>query len=597
MPCPSPTVARRCYRLALAGLLLLAAAGAEAQAYGQWSWDASAEAVGRGYRNSLGGVSAGRSDETELGFDLGVNGFILHPAVVRLRLSGELAFSSYASTREVDQLRWGLGGSLNVLPQGRTPLSVYGSRHVYDFTKLAADDPLNLLGIPESTWTLGGRLRLRSGPLRGSRFGFDHTVTGYRQGEASRDSLYEDAFGEWARSSSTRDHRLYVERRVQDYATVDFRTEDLTLNYDLRARLGPRWRWEMFANGLHRNLDYAAQSSDYESGRTSQRFILETARRRTLELSYDGGVARGGKATNQSHLLQARYRFWPRQDLLLGPFVGWGWQVSPAYAAQLPQIGISANWNRRLGSLDASSNGAVSWVGILSDGPGQSALGLSLGASLGQGEDTGLRRDLDLSWASNRVRVEGDATRELPDLGTSLAGSLTEDLLSGRLTLRHRWSRLQLFSYTDASRRTGNLPGGARTPPYENLAETLQLSGSRVTLTGGVSASRVRSASPQEVSAWYAALTWRPVRLIGLTGSYRRDRRDLTEAPSLDGRRWEAQADLRIGDFVLRGQAFETRESSSVVERTNRGLIVSLTRAFFGWLPFVTGAPQGGTIQ
>ncbi len=594
---PLPPAARRALRLGLSSVFALWGAGLQAQAYGQWSWDASAGVTGRHYRNLLDRVQVSRDDETDFGFELGLNGFILHPAVAQLRLSGDLAFSSYSSTRSVDQWRWGLGGSLNVLPYGNTPLSVYGNRQVYDFTHLTEDDPLNLLGIPDSAWTLGSRLRLRSGLLRGTRLGFDHTETSFVGTQQGKTSLYEIAFGEWSRSSRTVDQRLYLERLVQDYATVGYRTRDLRLNYDLRAVLSPRWRWEMFATGLHRGLDYSEDSDTYDSGRTSQRFILEAGQRRTLELAYEGGLGRDSSHTEQTHLVQSRYRFWPKPDLLVGPFVGWGVQLSDGRTTSLPQAGVSSTWSRRLGSLDFSTNGTVSGLWVSGNGPASSALGLGLGATLGQGEETGLRRDLELAWARNRVRVAGDTVSNLPDLGVSLGGSSTEDLLTGRLTLRRRWRGLGLHSFTDGSRREGRLGAGAQPPLYDTLSETLQLTSSRLTLTGSLSGSRVRRPTEQSLSSWYASLTWRPLRSALLTGSYRRDRRELTLAPRLDGERWEAQADLRVGAFILRGLAFESHERSEVVERTNRGLIVSLARNFAGWLPIVTGPPAGGSIQ
>ena len=97
---------------------------------------------------------------------------------------------------------------------------------------------------------------------------------------------------------------------------------------------------------------------------------------------------------------------------------------------------------------------------------------------------------------------------------------------------------------------------------------------------------------------WAATLTLRPARRLSLAASYRADLRSLALAPDVDAERVEASADLAVGAFVLTGQGFQTTETpQDGPERRNRGVVVTLSRRFGGWLPVVTGLPDGGVIR
>ena len=579
-------------------LLVAAAPTAGAQRYGQWWWDASAGLTRRQYRNLLDGASLGTRDERDLDLGLRVNGFLLHPALLRFRLGLEASLSSYKARTRLDTRRFGLAGNVNVTPYGAYPLSLYGGRQLYDYSKLTEDDPLNLLGVPDAAWSVGGRLRLRRGVLRGTRLAYDRTSLGFVGDGAFGRSLREDALVEWDRSGRRFERRAHLDRRRQDYGVVDFRQRDWTATYDQRGPLDPRWRWEMFATGLHRDLTYGTSHSPIDSLRTSQRLIQTGERRDVLDLSYEGGFTRGGGASFQSHLLAGRYRLRRGPEWVVAPFAGYGFQQSGGLRAHVPSAGASATWTRRRGAFDLSLTGGAGYLLLLpTSGGSDSALGLDFGASLGHGDETRLRTELDLAWTSNRLRRAGESVADLPDLGASLGGTGTEDLFSGRLALRRRWRQFSLYSLSEGTRRDLRARLGTPAARLENLSETLQLGAPRVTLTGNLSGARVGGGTPQSLHSWYAALSWRPLRLVSLTGSYRADRRTLTLAPSLRGRRYEAQADVRVGAFVLRGQVFDTTEQSAELERVNRGFVFSLSRQFAGWLPIVTGPPEGGVIR
>ncbi len=600
-PCGRPSggrcgqALRSVRRLAL-GVLVIGSLPAGAQRYGQWWWEGSTALTRRHYENRPDAAPSGSIDERDLDLSLGVNGFILHPELARFRVGLEASLSSYNARRQLDARRWGADCNLSLVPRGAYPLSLYASRRRYDYSKLTQDDPLDLLGAPESAWSAGGRLRLRRGALRGARLGYDRTSLGFVS--AARDaSRREHAFVEWDRSSRRFERRAHLDRRTQDFGVVDFRLRDWTATYDQRGPLDPRWRWEMFATGIHRSLDYRASASAFQSVRTSQRLLRAGERDSLLELSYEGGLSRGSGLASQGHLLLGRYRLRPRPAWTLAPYAGYGLQRGEGRHAHAPQFGLAATWRRRAGAFDLSSSGALGYLALLHGGGSDSTLTVDFGLGVGQGGDSGLRRELDLSWARARLRLAGESLPGLPDLGASLAGTGTEGLLSGRLTLQRRWRSWSLSAVSEAARRDLSAVLSPQAARVESWSETLQLGASRLTLTGNLARSRVRGATPQTLDSWYAALSWRPARLLSLQGSYRSDLREPNLAPDVRGRRYEALADAFVGAFVVRGQAFETRERSGVASRLDRGFVFSVSRRFAGWLPFVTGPPEGGVIR
>jgi hypothetical protein len=251
----------------------------------------------------------------------------------------------------------------------------------------------------------------------------------------------------------------------------------------------------------------------------------------------------------------------------------------------------------------------VAWL-QRDSGPGDSSLSLGLGASVGHGDERRLRSEVETSWARNRLRRAGEPIEGLPDLGVGLAGVGTENDLRGRLTLRRRFgSSISVYGYGEASRRElsgladpavreGTAAPALGPATVDVLTGTMQVTTRRLTASGNLGTSRVETTPSQEVWFWAASLTMRPVRRLALDGSYRVDHRDFVLAPGIDARRVEGTAQLDLGAFLLKAQAFETTETpAGRPERRNRGVSLSLVRRFGGWLPIVTGAPSGGTIQ
>ncbi|HEX9187862.1 MAG TPA: hypothetical protein VGB87_12350 [Vicinamibacteria bacterium] len=578
---------------------LLAGGPASAQQYGQWSWEGALGGTARSYRNSLDLAPTLSDDELGAELALGLNGFLGHPAVGRFGLLGTAGLIDYQGVRSLDSRRWGANSNLSLLPQSRFPLTLYASRQAYRYSQITQDDPLYLSGIPETSLGLGGRFRMRAGPLNGTLLGYDRSNVTYREAEDAS-ALQETAFADWSRGGRTFDQHLRLAHQRQDFGLVDYSIRDLTGNFDQVARLGGGWRWELFAYGVRRELDYAGVRSQLDNARTSQRFIDVMSPRATLELSYDGGLSRGEDADFQSHTGLARLQLRPSPEWTFTPYGGYGIQIAGGTRLRAPQAGLSAAWARAKGALDVvvTEGVGVAWLQV-EGGPQDTSLSLSVGATVGHGEERGLRKEVEASWARNQLRRAGDPIEGLPDLGIGLAGVGTEDSLRGRLTLRRRiGTSASLYGYGEASRRELSGTVGAAAPSVDTLTGTLQIAGRRASAAANVGTSRVGAPSTQEVRFWAATLTLRPLRRLSLAASYRADRRDLVLSPDVDAERVEASADLAVGAFVLTGQGFQTTETPrDGPERRNRGLVVTLSRRFGGWLPIVTGPPDGGVIR
>jgi hypothetical protein len=166
------------------------------------------------------------------------------------------------------------------------------------------------------------------------------------------------------------------------------------------------------------------------------------------------------------------------------------------------------------------------------------------------------------------------------------------------LTFGRRIHGAAALVYVEGSRREPSGSLAPRSPGFETINGTFQLSARRFSVTSNLGRSSVLGPGDQEVSFWGVSGSLRPFRLLGLTGAYREDRRDLLLSPRVDGERWEASADMFVGAFVLRGLAFSTLERAAASgERSNRGFKLTLTRVFRGWLPIVSGGLSGGEVQ
>lgn len=591
------------FTLALAILLAPAAAG---QSFGQWWWDAALGASQRRYDNFVDGTRVNRFDQTDLRLSLGVNGYILHPAVAGFRLGLDALFTSVENGHKLDSDRTGYEGRLSLFPQGAYPARLFVRRQLFDYSGLTRESPLGLLGTPDTSTSWGGRLRLRRGPLRGSLLGFERSELNYL-GTTHAGRLQERQFYDWSGNGEDRQRHLRLERSFEEFGLVDFNLETLTLNVDQRQQLTPSWRWNLTGVALRRNVQVGGgEAVGIDSARLHSAWVHGSeGGGDLLTLIYDGGLAGGTEAgTVQSHTATARYLWRRRKGWELTPFARLGYQQGPAETLQSPQLGLAANWQRTGRRLDLSVTPTASYLQLNRSGSRSSGtdsrLALSVESSLGHGDEGSLRQEIEISVAHNELRLAGETLTGLPDLGVQQSGTGTQDFYRGRLTLRRRWGRLLAVTYGEWSRREGARDGSGSDFELELLTYNLQLTAQRFGLlaTSGDTRLLEERTGEQSIRFYSLSAAYRPVRLLSLRGSYRTDDRQVRLGPDIEGDRSEAGFELFFGAFVLQGQYFESNERLlGGSERMNRGFTVNLSRRLAGWLPFVTGTQRRGVIR
>lgn len=585
-------------RLAIVTCLLLHASSVAAQQhYGRWSWDATLGGTQRGHRGFTERREIGRVDEKELRLALNLNGFVLHPALATLRVGVDAGLSR-TSALLLNTRRWGLNANAGVLPLGAYPLTLYAQRSLYDHSLSLEEDPLRLLGLPDTSTNVGGRWWLKAGRLRGTLLGYDRGRLDYLS-ESSKSSRRSTAFVDWSRRGPRFQRHLRLDRRREELGPLDFSSNELSGAYEQRGNLTPAWRWETSAAGIHRELGSRTATASFDTLRTTQSFVRPLRQKDTLDLRYEGGLTSAG-AVFQSHSAMGRYHWRGKPPWTVSPFAGFGLQALAGARVYAPQLGLAASWTGRARGLDLTANHALSYAPFLGAGSGpqrsESALSLDLGVFAGHG--SALRQELDVSLSHNRLRSAGDALVNLPDLGASLIGTGTEDVLRGRLTLRWHWRAASLHAYSEGSWLQASGTVAARRPGYETLTHTIQLTNSRMSLTGNSGQSRTKGPSPQRLDFISGHLALHLLRSLQVTFAYRGDTRELRLAPDLESTRYEAGANLRLGAFFVDGRLFRSTDRSiGGVERRNDGFIVSFSRRLAGWLPFLTGVNTAGDIR
>jgi hypothetical protein len=230
-----------------------------------------------------------------------------------------------------------------------------------------------------------------------------------------------------------------------------------------------------------------------------------------------------------------------------------------------------------------------------------STVGYGAAVTIGHGTSETFRQELEGSFFRNDLRQAGRTVLpEAPDLGTSASGIATEDRAHARATLRKNWQGAMVAAWGEWNRVVSEgdplLQAGVQTTQTLATAQALY---SWFGLTGNVGRAESIQISKQEVSFLGGSLQVRPAVWLNLQMSYRRDRRILIDAPSIDGDRAEGALRFRIGEFVLSGTAFQYRDVDQATGRktTNQGFYWTLSRDFGGWLPFISAPVRRGVVR
>jgi hypothetical protein len=586
-------------------IVLLVPAQASAQEYGQWTWDALFGFGGRN-RDNLREGEVGRSfDERSIGLALGMNGFIVHPAVSRFRIGLDLEFIDTNAGQELDTNRTGLSGNFDLFPRGDYRASLYVHRQLYDYSGAAADDPFTLLAAPDTLTTYGARFRAMQGFLKGSLVGVERSAIDF-VGSAARQQESEREFWDWSRDSGNFNHHVRLEHRFRDIGTVDVNYEDFRVNLDERGDFSPTWHWTLSGSGLRQESEsfgLPAQRVDDYQLRT--RLTHDVRELDQIDMIYEFGRNDvDTRDTTQSHGVAASYRWRPNLMWQFGPIVSYAQISSEVLETRAPRAGVIVGWDRAAAGWDSSIIARGSYGTLEREAGGmtqdESQFAGSFIGNVGHGSMEGLRKEIEVEVLRNRLQIAQAGPIVPPGLGLPLPGLGTEDLWRARLTLGHRWDSQFLNAWGDWTRRQTDPLATNELLTIDTLTATVQYGAHRFDLKMNVADSDVEEMSRGHQSLRSAGLlaSWRPWRSVSLRGSYRRDERIVDLAPNIDGAQLEAGVRWQLGQFYLDVSYLEIiQEFSGGPETTLRSVAWRLSRRFGGWLPIVTGPQRRGVIR
>jgi len=583
-------------------LLVIATAPLEGQQFGQWWWDAVIGGTGRSFENRVGDRQVSSFDQTDLRLGLGLNGFIIHPSVARFRLGLDLLVSNIDGGQQIDTNRSGARLDLGLFERGPYPATFFYRRQLYDYSGLTADDALRLLGVPDTTTTLGGRVRIRRGPLTGLLVGFEHEALDFLL-DRNGNEVQDRQFADWTAAGRHLKHHVRFERRNRDYGRVDLSFDDQTLNWDEHGTLGTDWRLDLSAVAVRRKVRVErADTVGIDTTRLFGQGTRTLAGGDLLTLSYNGGLSRAdGSPSSDSHTVGIRYlwRRWSRWQI--NTFGDLSVQRGGTGSLLAPQVGASATWSDTLRGFDLAITGGGSYRLLDRQGTkgNDTALGLLLLANIARGEERTLRTELEVEVSRSELRRAGDTLDDLPDLGSSLNGVGTQDRYRARLSFSRRWRGIAAHAYTDWTRRSASDALLVDDFSATTLVHSLQLTARRLSLLATLGSTRVTAGTSSDQSVRFQSLSasYRPWRPLSLRGSWRSDQRTVSLGPNLDGDRIEAGFDLRIGALTLSGSVFETDERfHGAANRNNQGFRWTVTRRIAGLLPIVSAPRRRGRI-
>ena len=583
-------------RLPFAPLLavgLLAAAPAPAQQFGQWSWDANAAADGEGYSNEVDGTEISTYEQQQLRLGLGVNGYILHPAIAAFRLG---LGARLGNEQTGDSQDTALDGSLSLFPRSFYPARIYAGFSQFEFQQVP-DETFALLSRPESQLRYGARFRVRKGWIGGLRVGLDSATTQFED-PRFRDEESQDAFVSWTRGIGSLNHHYRIDREFRRYGTIDLETEDLIGTFDEHGSLFEDWRWDLTGNVRSRRTDSSGRTNESEA----QRLRTSTSRSTRWDGVLGLGYGYGSSGDDSSHSLSGTYSFKVRPDLRLQGQAAVTLQDSPTATAFGPSVGVAAIYGTRLAGirLDTSATVSIGQLDVSGDEVDTSSrfIGWDLGTSVSYGNADVIEAILNVSLAHNETQESGVARPELPDLG-QVEGVGTQDATRAELILNRDFtvvqlrldSRIEQIRSTDLSTREFEV---------DTFTSGLGASTRWGSLHVQAGSTRISQSEDQEVRFLSAGASYRLSWFLSLRASYRQDQRQVVFEPDVNGTGIDVGASARVGAWEIEATYFHNEvelADGPSSQRINQGFRWSIGRRFSGWLPLISAPVRRGTIR
>lgn len=571
------------------------ASSLSAQQYGQWTWDASIMARERSHRLTQADETISDLQQRESLVSVGVNGFLMHPAIAAFRLGVDTRVSRGEGGGSFGSRKLGYRGDLKVFPTGAYPMQFYASRQTYKF----GDEAPTFIGsIPDQITTFGARVRVRTGPLTGLIARAERTSVAFLGPDRGTDSQ-QFHLADWSGGRKAWRHHYRFERQVRDFAIARSRSDEISLLGDDSYR-GALWQWTSSSQLVRRGYSSPDGSDGSMTAlRMQNRFLRTVSNTRSWEVQHSSGLTVSNGAS-QSHSLGGRYVLELGRHMTAAPFASIGIQKSPVLDVLAPQAGFSASWTAAKGPLSALISASASSLGLRSDGENisvrETTFTTTAGSSLSLRPRRGLHWQIDAHVSSNELRRSGEtitaSTVIVPEGGVG-----TEDRVQARVAVGRRWKPFGLNLYVDWTEQ--NAGGDLQLNGYsaERLSTSLQVTMRSINFSTSIGNVTVEQNRQQELRFVSAAARIRVLRSASITANHREERRSIIGEPELEGTRTEAGLSIRFGAYSIEPQAFISTQRLDGPERIDRGFNITIGRSFGGVLPIVTGVERRGVVR
>ncbi len=585
-------------RFVTAALALWAiAATASAQQYGQWTWDARIGARQRAHAFTEGEETVSELRERDGFLSLGVDGYVVHPAIAAFRLGLDTSLVQREDgTTTFGSRKLGYRGDLRILSTGAYPVHVYAARQKYSYGD--ASPAARIGSIPDDITTFGARVRVRSGPLTGLVARAERlsiTLLGPNGGVESQQNQLAD----WAGGGKKWQHHYHLERQARTFAAARYSTDDISLLADETYRSAAS-QWTSSSQFVRRGWSSETVSgSSITALRVQNRFLRTQSPTRSWELQQSSGLTLAD-SSSQSHTLGVRYSLATRGHLAIAPFANIGIQTSDALRVFTQQAGVSATWTAAKGPVSALLSGSAAALVLQKEGDGvsprDSSVTAGAGGSLSFRPRRGVDSQVETYVSRNELRKSGE-TIAASSVLVPTGGVGTEDRTQARLTLGRKWRPVGVHLYVDWVAQTTS--GDLQVNPYsaETLSSSLQVTLRNLNVSMSAGSAKLEQNRVQELSFVTAAGRVHLARMLSVTGNYRQEKRSAAGEPEVDGTRSEAGLSLQLGSYAIEPQAFVSTQTFAGLERSNRGFTITIARGFGGVLPIVTGAQRRGVVR